>query len=313
MNINKKFKIANISFLSITIVFIVLSILSGVFSHIEKGKEPQTYKEHTDISYLINGIYTNEDNISFVSSEVNEIVVTIYYYNNDKGNRGTLDATKTTFIKTKDFSGQTVYGAFGSVEYVEENLVITDDKTTVVYTIDYQSYQTRVKNYVSTNLDPDTLAAGKLELSLVATSKNEEKKNALVSISLLEDVVTISISRTVNVNESILDSNYKLLLVGSLGCAFIGVCFAICLMISYKLSKMDKYERNLFVIFKLNKGILVESNLNEIENGFVVASFKELLKVQNSVSLPILYSKKDDSVRFVIKAGNSVYSYTIVK
>ena len=52
---------------------------------------------------------------------------------------------------------------------------------------------------------------------------------------------------------------------------------------------------------------------NEIENGFVVAGFKELLKVQNSVSLPILYSKKDDSVRFVIKAGNSVYSYTIVK
>ena len=70
---------------------------------------------------------------------------------------------------------------------------------------------------------------------------------------------------------------------------------------------------NLFVIFKLNKGILVESNLNEIENGFVVASFKELLKVQNSVSLPIMYSKSEDNVRFVIKAGNSVYSYTITK
>ena len=80
-----------------------------------------------------------------------------------------------------------------------------------------------------------------------------------------------------------------------------------------KLSKMDKYERNLFVIFKLNKGILVESNLDQIEEGFVLTSFKELLKVQNSVSLPILYSKKESNARFVIKAGNSVYSYTIVK
>ena len=252
VNISKKFKIANIGFASVTILFLVLSILLGVFSFVEKGKEPQTYKEYTDISYLINGVYTHEDNISFASAEVNEIVVTIDYYNNDKENRGTIDATKTTFIKTKDFSGQTVYGAFGNTEYVEENLVVTDDKTTVIYLIDYQAYQTTVQNYVSTHLDTTIKAAGKLDLSLVATSKDEAKRNALITISLLEDVVTISISKTVNVNESILDSNYKLLLVASLGCAFLGGCFAICLVISYKLSKVDRYERNLFVIFKLN-------------------------------------------------------------
>ena len=148
---------------------------------------------------------------------------------------------------------------------------------------------------------------------MIATGKDEIEKQALVSISLLEDVVTISISKTLTTNESILDSNYKLLLIGSLASAFISICFAICFAISYKLSKMDKYTRNIFVIFKLNKGILVESDLTNIDLGFALTSFKELLKVQNSVSLPILYSKKEDSVLFVIKAGNSVYSYTIAK
>ena len=57
----------------------------------------------------------------------------------------------------------------------------------------------------------------------------------------------------------------------------------------------------------------MESDLTNIDLGFALTSFKELLKVQNSVSLPILYSKKEDSVLFVIKAGNSVYSYTITK
>lgn len=312
MNINKKFKLANIGFAGFTVIFLIASILMGIFSFVEKGKDVAPFKETTDISYVINGIYNEDDAISFASGEVNSIVVTIDYYNNNESNRGYIDATKTTYIKTKDFSGQTVYGVFGNVEYVEENRAISDDKTTVIFTIDYQKYQTDVRNYVA-GLNGGSTYAGKLDLSLVATGKDETEKEALVSISLLEDVVTISISKTLTTNESILDSNYKLLLVGAIGSAFISVCFAICFAISYKLSKMDKYTRNIFVIFKLNKGILVESDLTNIDLGFALTSFKELLKVQNSVSLPILYSKKEDSVLFVIKAGNSVYSYTIAK
>ena len=312
MNINKKFKLANIGFAGFTVIFLIASILMGIFSFVEKGKDVAPFKETTDISYVINGIYNEDDAISFASGEVNSIVVTIDYYNNNKDNRGYINATKTTYIKTKDFSGQTVYGVFGNVEYVEENRAISDDKTTVIFTIDYQKYQTDVRNYVA-GLNGSSTYAGKLDLSLIATGKDEIEKQALVSISLLEDVVTISISKTLTTNESILDSNYKLLLIGSLASAFISICFAICFAISYKLSKMDKYTRNIFVIFKLNKGILVESDLTNIDLGFALTSFKELLKVQNSVSLPILYSKKEDSVLFVIKAGNSVYSYTIAK
>ena len=201
---------------------------------------------------------------------------------------------------------------FGNVEYVEENMIITEDKTLIVYTIDYQTYQTTVRNYVA-GLDSESTYAGKLDLLLTATSKDGVEKEALVTISLLEDVVTISVSKTLTTNESILDSNYKLLFIGAVGCLFMSLCSAFCFVVSYKLSKMDTYTRNLFVIFKLNKGILVESDLTKIEDGFVVSGFKELLKVQNSVSLPILYSKKEDNVKFVIKAGSCVYSYTITK
>lgn len=312
MKIDKKFKIANIGLASFTILFLMLSILLGVFSFVEKNNNPPVYKEHTDVSYVINGIYTEEDAISFASGEVNSIVVTIDYYNNNESSRGYLTAKKTTYIKTKDFSGQTVYGVFGNIEYVEEDLIISKDKTSIIFTIDYQDYQTRVRNYVA-GLNADATYAGKLDLSLVAVSKDEVEKEALVTISLLEDVVTISISKTVTTSDSILDSNYKLLFVGAIGCVFIGACLGVCFVVSYKLSKMDKYTRNIFVIFKLNKGILVESDLTNIDLGFTLTSFKELLKVQNSVSLPILYSKKEDSVVFVIKAGNSVYSYTITK
>ena len=312
MDVKKKFKLANITFASLTILFILLAVLSGVFSLIEKNKDVAHYKETSDISYVINssnGTYTEEDNISFAAAEINEIVVIIEYFNNNKDNRGTLEATKRTYIKSED----TPYGVFGPVEYVVEELVVSEDKTTITYTIPYQEYQNRAKNYVASHMDADTTAVGKLDLLLVATSKDESKKEALVSISLLEDVLTVSISKTMTTNESILDSNYKMLLIVAVGCVFVSVCSGVCFVVSYKLSKMDKYTRNLFVIFKLNKGILVESDLASIEDGFVVTSFKELLKVQNSVSLPIMYSKSEDNVRFVIKAGNSVYSYTITK
>lgn len=313
MNTSKKFKLANIGLLVLTVLFLLVCVLCGVFSIKEKRDADVSYDENTTITYLINGEYTQDDAISFASGEINTIVVTMEYYNNDEDNRGTLDAHITRYVKTKDFSDQTVYGVFDDVDYIVKDLEVVEDKTIVTFTINYQTEQSEARNYISTNHLDDTSTAGKLDLTLVATGKDETSKEALVSISLLEDVVNISINKTITNNDTMLNSNYKLLLVAALGCFCLSLCFGVCLFISYKLSKMDDYQRRLFIIFKLNKGILVESNLENVENGFVVNSFKELLKVQNSVSLPILYSKNNENVKFVIKAGSSVYSYTITK
>ena len=65
MDIKKKFKLANIGFIVLTSLCMVLSIISGVVSFVEKNKDTGGYKESTEISYLINATYTEKDNISF--------------------------------------------------------------------------------------------------------------------------------------------------------------------------------------------------------------------------------------------------------
>lgn len=314
MSINKKFKLANISFLVAAVLFLAITIVFGMKAF-EPQQEPtvKKYREKTYVSYTINdetadGYLTNE--------QVQEIEVKIEYFNDNSSTRGTIDARKVAYIKTKDFAGNTVHGVFGDIEIVESKKTITADKTVITFTIDYQAYQTNLSNYIAT-LDPESKYGGKLDLCLSATNKAGAKKDAVVSISLLEDVVTINTTKSIDSNETItigepVEDN-KMLVILTLGCGFLVVCFIGCFLVSYKLSKMDDYKRKVLVIFKLNKGILVESDLTSVEDGFVVASFNELLKVQNSVSLPILYTKGEDKIRFVIKAGSSVYSYTIAK
>lgn len=102
---------------------------------------------------------------------------------------------------------------------------------------------------------------------------------------------------------------YAIAVLGFMAVACLGVLEYFVL----KLLKMDDYERNVYLIFKLNSGILV--NGDSVSNGEVITvkSFKDLLKVQSSMSLPILYIKSETKCIFSIKCGNLEYRYTLKK
>lgn len=143
------------------------------------------------------------------------------------------------------------------------------------------------------------------------------KKNCdLVSKIVIGLIIAGVIISTGCIVLGIVKNNSKMLYVlGVLGFLAVG-CLVFLEVIIKKISKMDDYDRNLYIIFKLNNGILVNGeSASEVREEDLVAvnSFKDLLKVQSSVSMPIVYKKTDDSCKFSIKAGKYEYRYILKK
>ena len=96
--------------------------------------------------------------------------------------------------------------------------------------------------------------------------------------------------------------------------AMIVVCFGAYFVIK-KLENMSNYDLENLKIFKFNKDILVEGKINEedTKDCILVSSFKELVKIQSMVQLPIIYNKIEEKCLFIIKAGENKYSYILEK
>lgn len=314
---NKKF------ILSIYIGLIVIFLITSIFSIIciNKGKsdlKTSTNVENASLEYVITlndgQIFTHEDNLSFVSSMIKDIKLKVKYHNDyDNYKDYKLSTDSILYIKPGPNDDEITKYGFLSKEIIKE-LKVDEMDNEILIEVDYQKYLTRLNDYISKNSLNDK-TVGKLEI--VTTSKNDilgVSNQFVVEISFLEEVVEVYVSKGINNQTSTMFANnlskFKLACLFS----FSGLIIVVVIYCFYlKLSKMSEYDRFMYKIFILNKSVLVESSLEDVDvnNMILVKDFKELLKVQTNISLPIVYQKNDSGCKFVIKVNNSGY-YCIV-
>lgn len=319
MKVLKNKKVISGIYIIAIIVLLITTILGFVF--VGKGNnnlKTCTYVENTSLEYeviLNNGeTYTQKDELAFVSSMIKSIKLKVNYHNdNDNYKDYKLSTDSILYIKPGAVGNEITKYGFLSREPIK-NTTVNDINTEIFVEIDYQKYLTKLNEYINKNgLNNKTVA----KLEIVTTIENKAlatSNKSVVEISFLEEVMEIYASKVINNKTSTTLANnvgkFKLATLFSACCLIVVVV----MFIFYcKLSKMSNYDRFVYKIFKFNKGVLVESNLLDVDttNMIMVTNFKELLKVQSTVSLPIVYQMSETGCKFVIKVNNSGY-YCIV-
>lgn len=322
MNKSKKNKIIHIIYILAIAMFFFGACASAIL--VKKANNESKTIEHLEKSqfqYVITlsdgSTYTEKEAFAFAPNMVKNIKVTFNYENDYEGyDANTLYSSLALHAKEgiiNDYS--TTNYAVISVEN-SKPVKVSETKTELVFEIDYQEYTTKLKEYISANsLNEESY--GKLELivSSINTEAKKDDKSVLV-ITLLEDSAVIYTSKNIEKSSStVLGNSAKKLKLATIG--FIGLfgCAVVTFYFYHKLSKMDKYSRSIYYIFAFNRGVLADSDLSKIdtEKYMKVASFKEMLKVQSNLSLPIMYQKNETSCTFVIKTGETGYCYIMNK
>ena len=306
----KKIKLIKVGIIVIQILFIgVLAFGSVLFV---RNKNKVLYSEGTKVTYGIKlkdgTIYSNEDQLDFLTSDIEKVTVNIEYFNTDENVKTAgyaISAYSTTYVNST--VDQHVQGVLNPREIIKNNERVISNVTNITFEIDYQAKINEVKEYINSQKLESKISTGVIELSLVSG-----EKKTIINVSLLEDELKITEIESIDneVKESTILS--ILLITGSV--VVIVVLLGVYL-VAHKLSSLSDYDLNVISIFKFNKDILIEGKIQEsdINDSVVVTSFKELVKVQNMISLPIIYNKINDQYFFLIKAGNNKYSYILDK
>lgn len=317
---SKKYKTMHWTLVGLIILMGVLFVaFMGLTIYEKKQNELVKEQEISTITYSIylsdGNTYTQDNGNSYSSSNIDKINVNINYYNDEFTNY-TLSGYIATYVKGANVNLE-LYSMIGSSETIKSNEKVITKSTNVVYSIDYKKYEDKIREYI-TSQGISQNSTGKLELVLTATNTSTKESNkAIVEIPVLESNVSINTIETISIEEDVtLDSNITLFLVAAVLAFGAAIVLAVLDYFVLKISKMSEFDRSIYTIFKLNKGVLVngDTSVKSNEESIIkVGSFKELLKVQNSVSLPIMYTKSDNDCKFFIKAGSWEYRYILNK
>lgn len=317
---NKK-KIIYGTYICLMCVLFVMSIVGMIFTKIGSDDAKNVTRiENTTLEYSITlndgSVYTHKDELAFVPNMVKSIKVKLNYHNDYENYKDyKLSTDAILYVKPGAQKDEITKYAFLSREIIRDSKVNEKD-TEINVDIDYQKYLTKLNDYVNKNsLNEKTI--GKLELVTISENNTTGVSNkSVVEISFLEEAMEIYASKVIyNYNSTTLGNNVNKIKLATLLSIvlFVGIC--VCFFFYNKLSKMSSYDRFMYKVLRLNKGILVESDLTnmECENMILVNSFKELLKVQSCISLPIVYNKDSKGCKFLIKVNNGGYYYIINK
>lgn len=304
----RKLKMIKIGIVGVKILFI-LTLTLGVVLYL-KNKNNIEYQEGTNVTYgikMLDGtVYSDEDKKAVKASEIEKITVNIEYYNTDsqvKENGYTISAYITTYINST-ISNEAL-GVLMPREIVKNNEKVISNIINVTYEINYNEKINEINEYIASQKLEGKVSSGVIELSLVSGKEKE-----VINISLLNE--NLSIVENNKIDNVVKESNIFSILIMGGSTVVIAICVCLYLII-HKFESLNAFEQEKIKIFKFNKDILVEGVLkaSDVNSSTIVNSFKELLKIQRMVSLPIIYEKSELECKFVIKAGTNKYLYVL--
>jgi len=293
--------------ISLTIFCFFLFIIGQI--GLKTDDEKISYIENTNLKYSVkmkNGVvYDSDDGVRINSGDVEMINIIVDYYNNKNDKTGLeLNAYMTLYINSR--LNNTIEEKISLRETIVKNFSVKEDKTTVEYEIRYLEKNNFFKQYVLENNLNEGAATGIIEVSL---SVGEEL--FYLSVSLSEDDLQIIENKTIDkVIEETGGDFWSFVSIMSL---FFFVVLLVGIIMLIKYEKLTYFEQQRYKIFKFNSSILVHGNMENLDlSSFTkVDSFKELLKVQVAINIPIVYQENNHGYLFVIKMYESGYYYML--